>query len=51
MIWPLPINGTGYKRVFDFIRIVDGFGDQDSVEIDGNFYPYKFVNNHVKTAG
>jgi hypothetical protein len=42
--------GIGYNTGFDFIRIINEFGQQDSVEIDGNFYHYKFVNNHVKNG-
>ena len=40
----------GYNTGFDFIRIVNEFGEQDSVEVDGNFYQYKFVNNDVKNG-
>ena len=42
--------GIGYNTGFDFIRIINEFGEQDSVEIDGNFYHYKFVNDHVKNG-
>jgi hypothetical protein len=42
--------GIGYNTGFEFIRIINDFGDQDSVEIDGNVYHYKFVNNHVKNG-
>ena len=40
----------GYNTGFDFIRIVNEFGEQDSLEVDGNFYQYKFVNNDVKNG-
>ena len=42
--------GIGYNTGFEYIRIINEFGDQDSVEIDGNVYHYKFVNNHVKNG-
>ena len=40
----------GYNTGFDYIRILNEFGDQDSVEVDGNFYHYKFVNSDVKNG-
>jgi hypothetical protein len=43
-------SGIGYNTGFDFIRIINEFGEQDSVEIDGNFYHYRFVNDHVKNG-
>ena len=47
---PADYLGIGYNTGFEFIRIINDFGDQDSVEIDGNIYHYKFVNNHVKNG-
>ncbi len=41
---------VGYNTGFNFIRIVNAFGEQDSVEIDGNYYHYKFVNKDVKNG-
>ncbi len=40
----------GYNTSFDFIRIVNEFGEQDSIMIDGNFYHYKFINSKVKNG-
>ncbi|MFQ6678082.1 MAG: hypothetical protein ACE5D0_07135 [Fidelibacterota bacterium] len=40
----------GYNTGFDFIRIVNAFGEQDSIEIDGNYYHYQFVNKDVKNG-
>ncbi len=40
----------GYNTGFEFIRIVNEFGQQDSVEIDGRYYQYKFVNRDVKNG-
>ena len=40
----------GYNTGFEFIRIINEFGEQDSVEINGNYYHYKFVNKDVKNG-
>ena len=40
----------GYNTGFDYIRILNEFGEQDSVDVDGNFYHYKFVNSDVKNG-
>jgi len=40
----------GYNTGFEFIRILNDLGEQDSVEIDGNYYHYKFVNRDVKNG-
>ncbi len=43
-------DDIGYNTGFDFIRIVNEFGEQDSVEVDGKFYHFKFVNSDVKNG-
>ena len=40
----------GYNTGFDFVKIVNEFGEQDSVEVNGNYYHYKFVNSDVKNG-
>lgn len=40
----------GYNTGFELIRIVDAFGALDSVEIDGHFYHYKFVNTDLQNG-
>ncbi len=40
----------GYNTGFDFIQIVNEFGEQDSIDVDGHYYHYKFVNSNVKNG-
>jgi len=40
----------GYNTGFDVVKIVNEFGEQDSVEVNGNYYHYKFVNSDVKNG-
>lgn len=40
----------GYNTEFEYIRIQNEFDEPDSVEIDGNYYHYKFVNSDVKNG-
>ena len=40
----------GYNTGFEVIKIINEFGESDSVEINGSFYHYKFVNDHVKNG-
>ena len=40
----------GYNTGFEFIRIVNQYGEQDSIEINGNYYHYKFENRDVKNG-
>ena len=36
----------GYNTGFELIRIVNEFGESDSVEINGSFYHYKLILHH-----
>ncbi len=40
----------GYNTGFDLIRIKNEFGEPDSVEINGRYYQYRFVNTGVKNG-
>ena len=40
----------GYNTGFELIKITNEFGEPDSVEVNGSFYHYKFVNDHVKNG-
>jgi len=40
----------GYNTGFEPVKIVNEFGDPDSILIDGNYYHYKFVNEGVKNG-
>lgn len=40
----------GYNTGFDTIRIVNEAGEPDSIEINGEFYHYQFVNTGVKNG-
>ncbi|NOZ76072.1 MAG: hypothetical protein GXO90_12005 [FCB group bacterium] len=40
----------GYNTGFDLIRIKNEFGEPDSVEINGRYYHYRFVNSGVKNG-
>jgi len=41
-------NSIGYNTGFSAIRITNEFGEPDSMEINGLFYQYKFVNEGIK---
>jgi hypothetical protein len=41
-------NELGYNTGFSSVQIIDEFGEQDSVLINGVFYHYKFENFNVK---
>ena len=41
-------NGIGYNTGFSSVQILNEFGDQDSIYIEGNYYHYKFENLNVK---
>lgn len=45
-----PLHDVGYNTGFDAIRITNEQGQPDSVEIDGRYYQYKFVNRGVKNG-
>jgi len=40
----------GYNTGFDLIRITNDQGQPDSIEIDGRYYHYKFVNEGVQNG-
>ena len=40
----------GYDSGFDLVRITDAFGLADSIEINGHFYHYKWVNEFVQNG-
>ena len=40
----------GYNTGFEAVRIMDAEGNQDSVEVSGRYYHYKFVNTGVKNG-
>ncbi len=40
----------GYNSGFDAVRIVNQFGEPDSIEIDGRYYHYSFTNSDVKNG-
>ena len=42
------INDIGYNTGFNSIRITNEFGNSDSLEINGSFYRYKFINEGIK---
>ena len=42
------INDIGYNTGFNSIRITNEFGNLDSLEINGLFYRYKFINEGIK---
>ncbi len=44
------VYGIGYNTGFDQIRITDENGNPDSVNINGHYYQYKFVNRGVKNG-
>lgn len=46
----LPGNGIGFDVGFDEVRIVNDFGEPDSVLIDGHYYHYKYTNLGVKNG-
>ncbi|MED5218683.1 MAG: hypothetical protein VX630_00090 [Candidatus Neomarinimicrobiota bacterium] len=41
-------NSIGYNTGFSAIRITNEFGEPDSMEINGLFYQYKFINEGIK---
>ena len=41
-------NSIGYSTGFSAIRITNEFGEPDSLEINGLFYQYKFINEGIK---
>ena len=41
-------NSIGYNTGFSAIRITNEFGEPDSLEINGLFYQYKFINEGIK---
>ena len=41
-------NNIGYNTGFSSIHIINDFGEPDSLEINGIFYHYKFVNEDIK---
>ena len=41
-------NGLGYNTGFSSVQIVNEYGEPDSVNIEGNYYHYKFENLNVK---
>jgi len=43
-------NGIGFDVGFDPIRIVDEFGEPDSILISGHYYHYKYTNKGVKNG-
>lgn len=40
----------GYNTGFEAVRIMDAQGNQDSVEVSGRYYHYKFVNTGVQNG-
>lgn len=40
----------GYNTGFEAVRIMDAEGNQDSVEVSGRYYHYKFVNTGVQNG-
>lgn len=46
----LASENIGYNTGFDAVQILDAEGNQDSVEINGRFYHYKFVNSGVQNG-
>ena len=42
------INGIGYNTGLSLISIKNNYGEQDSININGNYYKYKFENTDLK---
>tara|TARA_Y100000590_G_scaffold148591_1_gene170655 strand:- start:1397 stop:2599 length:1203 start_codon:yes stop_codon:yes gene_type:complete len=42
------VNDVGYNTGFSMVQITNSFGDPDSVNINGNYYHYKFENSQIK---
>ena len=43
-------DGYGYDTGLELVRIVNQAGEQDSVEIRGHYYHYKWVNQELKNG-
>jgi len=41
-------NNIGYNTGFTTVQIVNEFGEADSLQVNGKFYNYKFVNTNIK---
>ena len=42
------VNNTGYNTGFSSVKITNDYGEPDSIEINGTYYQYKFVNSKIK---